>query len=129
MCAERLKVVARNSRSVPRDDCEVRPINIYALDLDDEHMAHVYRLRGFEPFDREDWKRWRGYCAWKNSNKRLMDERDAMMTPEQLEEQRIAAEDPNCWMCGGGGECERYNEEANYEETFTCPECLGSGKA
>ena len=60
MSAERLKIVACNSRTVPRDDCEVRAVSIYDLDLCDEHMAHVYRFRGFEPFDREDWKRWRG---------------------------------------------------------------------
>ena len=47
------------------------------------------------------------HCAWKRTNKRLMDERDALMTAEQLEQRRIEPDDPNCWMCGGDGECDR----------------------
>ena len=84
MGAERLKIVARNAQAMAHDDCVARAINLYDLDLSDEHMAHVYRFRGLEPFDRQDWKRWRGYCAWKSLNKRLMDERDAAMTAERL---------------------------------------------
>ena len=67
MCAARLKIVARNARTVPRDDCELFAINIYELNLSDEHMAHVYRFRGCEPFDRGQWERMRGYCAWKRA--------------------------------------------------------------
>jgi hypothetical protein len=127
MCAARLKIVARNARPVTLDEPERSAVSVYDLDLNDEHMAQVYRFRGPGKFDREKWKGWRAYCAWRQNNKRLMDERDAMMTEEELEQQRIAADDPHCWMCGGDGECERYNEEAGYEESFTCPECEGTG--
>jgi hypothetical protein len=65
MAAVHLKIVARDARAIARGECETQAINIYDLDLSDEHMAHVYRFRGLGPFDREDWKRWRSYCAWK----------------------------------------------------------------
>ena len=79
MCAERLKIVARNAQAGPRDGrtSPRRSVYVYALNLSDEHMAHVYRFLGLAPFDREAWLRMRGFCAWKISNKRLMDERDA----------------------------------------------------
>ena len=121
--------MARNAKSVPRDVCNLQHVNISELELSDEHMAHVYRFCNLGPFDRNSRERLRGYIAWKISNKRLMDECDANMTADELEQQRIEADEPNCWMCGGDGECAQYNEEAGYEESFTCSECFGTGAA
>jgi hypothetical protein len=67
MCAARVKMVARNARAIPDDDCErggPGP-NYYELKLSDEHMTHVARFRGLGPFDRAQWERMRGYRAFK----------------------------------------------------------------
>ena len=41
--------------------------NFYELDLSDEHMEQVWRFRRLGKFDREHWRRMRGYCAWMKS--------------------------------------------------------------
>jgi len=41
--------------------------NLYELDLSDEHMAHVWRFYRLGKFDRKEWLRMRGYCAWMRS--------------------------------------------------------------
>ena len=125
MCAGHLKIVARNTRATQDDDCERRgpAPQFYELELSDEHMAHVARFRRLGPFDRKQWLLMRGMIRWKLAEIKAQRARDNLLTAEQLEQQRLEADDPNCWMCGGDGECERYNEEAGHEETFTCPEC------
>jgi hypothetical protein len=40
---------------------------LYALDLSDEHMTHIYRFLCLGKFDREQWRRMRAYCAWMRS--------------------------------------------------------------
>jgi len=42
----------------------MKPVDIYKLDLSDEHMAHVWRFLRLGKFDREHWLRMRSYCAW-----------------------------------------------------------------
>ena len=54
-------------------------INVYDLNLSDEHMGHVSRFLGLGEFDRTQDERMRGYINRKVTNKRAMDERDAAM--------------------------------------------------
>lgn len=90
MCPARLKIVARNDRPVSEDQraCRRPPgwPDPDTTNLSDEHLNNIWRLNGLGEFNRAEWVRLRGFVQWKILNKRLMDERDAMMTPEQLEE-------------------------------------------
>ncbi len=49
-------------------------INVFELELSDEHMAQVYRFRGLGPFDRAQWQRMRDYVLAK------LEKEDTMVT-------------------------------------------------
>jgi len=71
-----------------------RPPPLYDLKLSDEHMSHVFRLRGLGDFDRAEYDTQQGIIKWKANNHRLMVEAQEQKRAERKKKKAAATIDP-----------------------------------